>query len=121
MSKANKAKKLIPKTAKDCEISEEMTEDIINFYYSELRKKMESLDHNSIGIPVLGTFKVSKPKITKSVKKLTEILSLDKPESFDKIRRFNITTEVRDKQKELLEKIQKEDEDRKQRYKDLGK
>ena len=63
MSKANKAKKLIPKTAKDCKISEEMTEDIINFYYSELRKKMESLDHSSIGIPVLGTFKVSKPNV----------------------------------------------------------
>ena len=82
MSKANKAKKLIPKTAKDCKISEEMTEDIINFYYSELRKKMESLD---------------------------------------KIRRFNLTTEVRDKQEKLLKKIQKKDEEKKQRYKDLGK
>jgi hypothetical protein len=120
MSKPTKYKLLIPQTAKECNISEEMTTDIVNYYYTALRKKMESLEAHSIGVPILGTFYVSKPKLTKSVNLLTYILEDNKPESFKKIKRYNLTTDMRDKQQKLLDNINKDEKERDYKKKNMG-
>ena len=120
MSKTKRAKELISKTAKKCKVSEELTGDVVNFYYTELRKKMEKLEDVTIGIPSLGTFSISKPKLKKSIKKITEMLISDKPESFKLLKRFNLSTEIRDKQQVLLNKLEKKENERtelKARYK----
>ena len=117
MSKQRKAKTLIPKTAKDCKVSEELVGDVVNFYYTELRKKMEALEDVSIGVPSLGTFSISKPKIVKSIAKITEMLSSDRPESFKLLKRYNLSTEIRDKQQSLLDKLELEKNERDQRKK----
>jgi len=107
MSKSKKSKTLIPKTAEQCNVSEELAEDVIDFYYSELRKEMESLNTHRIRVPVLGTFIVSRPKLIKSINRLTEILSGDKPEDFDKIEEFKLKDKTKEKQEELLTRINK--------------
>jgi len=54
-----KAKLLIPNLSKKINTSEEKINDVVNFYYSELRKKIESLEVDRIRIPRLGVFYVS--------------------------------------------------------------
>jgi len=120
MSKTKRSKELIPKTAKDCNVSEELVGDVVDFYYTELRKKMEGLEDVSIGVPVLGTFIVSKPKLKKSIEKISEMLSSDKPESFKLLKRYNLSTEIRDKQQRLLDKLEKENNERDSRKKNMG-
>ena len=120
MSKQKKAKELIPKTAKDCNVSEELVGDVVDFYYTELRKKMEALEDVSVGVPALGTFIVSKPKLKKSIKKITEMLSSDRPESFKLLKRYNLSTEIRDKQQRLFNKLEKEQDERDRRKKNMG-
>jgi len=120
MSKTKRAKELIPKTAKDCNVSEELVGDVVNFYYTELRKKMEALEDVSISVPALGTFIVSKPKLRKSIDKITEMLSSDKPESFKLLKRYNLSTEIRDKQQLLFDKLETEKNERDQRKKNIS-
>ena len=99
MLKSKKAKSLIPKTAEECKVSEELTTDVVNFYYTKLRKKMEALEDPYIGVPSLGIFKVSKRKLKHSINKLTEIIKSDSQESFKMIKRFKISEALRDKQR----------------------
>jgi hypothetical protein len=121
MSKQRKAKALIPKTATDCNVSEELVGDVVDFYYTELRKKMEALEDVSIGVPALGTFSVSRPKLKKSIEKITEMLSSDGPESFKLLKRNNLSTEIRDKQQSLLNKLENEKNERDDRKKNMEK
>lgn len=120
MSKVTKSKSLIPKTAKDCKVSEELAEDVIDFYYSSLRKEMESLQVHRIRVPILGTFVVSRPKLIRSIERLTKILSEGKPEDFDKIQQYNLTGELKKRQEELLNKINTDYDEREQRRNSVG-
>ena len=119
MLKSKRAKELLPKTAKECEVSEELATDVVSFYYTKLRKQMESLDEPRIGVPILGTFVVSKPKLKRSVDKLTRILSDDSPESFKKIKKYKLTEGMRDMQQSLLSKIEDDEQERRQIKRDL--
>lgn len=119
MLKSKKAKTLIPKTAEECKVSEELATDVVNFYYTKLRKKMESLEEPRIGIPILGTFIISKPKLVRSISKLTRILSDDSPESFKKIKKYKLTEGMRDMQQNLLDKIEKDEQERERLKRDL--
>lgn len=120
MLKSKKAKSLLPKTAKECKVSEEFATDVVDFYYTRLRKKIESLQEFRIGVPILGTFTVSKNKIKKSVDKLTKILTDGSPESFERIKKYKLTEEMRDMQQLLLNKIEKDEQEKKCRKKDMG-
>ena len=119
MLKSKRAKQLLPKTAEECKVSDELATDVVNFYYTKLRKQIESLKSARIGVPVLGTFIVSKPKLKKSIDKLTRILSDDSPESFKKIKKYKLTEGMSDMQQSLLNKIEKDEQERKQLKRDL--
>tara|TARA_R110000772_G_scaffold265784_1_gene387510 strand:+ start:3471 stop:3866 length:396 start_codon:yes stop_codon:yes gene_type:complete len=120
MLKSKKAKSLLPKTAKECKVSEELATDVVDFYYTKLRKKIESLQDFRIGVPILGTFTVSKHKIKRSVDKLTKILTDGSPESFERIKKYKLTEEMRDMQQLLLNKIEKDEQEKDCRKKDMG-
>lgn len=121
MLKSKRAKSLIPKSAKDCDVSEELTTDVVNFYYTRLRKEMESLKSDRIGVPILGTFIVSKPKLKKSLEKLTTILTDGTPESFQKIKKYKLTEGMRDIQQDLMDKIIKDEQEREYLKANVGK
>ena len=106
MPKPTKAKSLIPKTAKNCGQEEEVVRDVVDFFYGKLRKKLESLEEPLISIPVLGTFKARSSKLKRSINTLTILLESDKPESFAKIEKYNLDTNLRDKQQRLLYKVE---------------
>lgn len=121
MLKSKRAKSLIPKSAKDCDVSEELTTDVVNFYYTRLRKEMESLKSDRIGVPILGTFVISKPKLKRSLKKLTTILTDGTPESFQKIKKYKLTEGMRDIQQDLMDKIIKDEQEREYLKANVGK
>ena len=121
MLKSKRAKSLIPKSATDCNVSEELTTDIVNFYYTRLRKEMESLNSHRIGVPILGTFVVSKPKLKRSLEKLTTILTDGTPESFQKIKKYKLTEGMRDMQQDLMDKMIKDEQEREYLKANVGK
>jgi len=104
-----------------CKVEGELVGDVVNHYYTNLRKKLESLEDPIVGVPVLGTFKARRSKLDKSVKFLTDLLSGKRPESFDKIEKYNLDIKLRDKQQSLIDKIDEIENEKLQRKNDLGK
>lgn len=97
-----KAKEIIPKLSKKLNLSEELVNDIIDFYYSELRKKIESLDVDRIRVPGLGVFYVSQNKLKTSIDTINYLMQSDKEKDFKTISRYNLNTTVLEKQNTLL-------------------
>jgi hypothetical protein len=58
-----KAKDFIPEIATKLGVKEEMVEDLINFVFSQQKKKMSSLQHLQVCIPYLGLFRLSYKKL----------------------------------------------------------
>lgn len=114
-----KAKKLIPKTSEDLELSEELVSDVVGFYYTELRKKMESLSDSRIRVPVLGVFYASSKKLQKSIDTLTHIIETEQPKDFRGITVRNDMMKRLKDQKKLLRKIIVEKADYDERRKNL--
>lgn len=58
-----KAKTLIPDVAKLLNTSSDLIEDVINYYWTEVRKNLSSLKHQRIHITNLGDFVIKHWKI----------------------------------------------------------
>ena len=121
MAKPKKAKNLIPKTAKECNLSEEKTSDIVNFFYLELAEKIEDMDDPIIRIPVLGTMRLSKVKLNKSVSKLHAYLTDSTKGTFKSMKRYTRNKERYEHQKEALRIIKEHDNEITKRKENLGK
>jgi len=67
-----KASKIYKIVSEDLNIHEKLVEDLVQFYYKELRSKMSSLSHTRINVEGLGHVMV-KPKIVEQA-----ILRLEK-------------------------------------------
>lgn len=60
--------------AKEAEVHKDVVEDIIAFYYSQLRKNLSNLTDTHINISGLGTFSIRKRKLEKTIKRNKDIL-----------------------------------------------
>jgi len=80
-------KLFIKPVAEELGISEILVDDVVGFYYSELRKNLHDMESVSIKVERLGTFKV-KPKEIKSMqlKLAGHLKALDTPETFNQMR-----------------------------------
>ena len=63
MLRPRKAKTLIPDVAKLLNTSSDLIEDVINYYWTEVRKNLSSLKHQRIHITNLGDFVIKHWKI----------------------------------------------------------
>lgn len=115
-----KAKKLIPKTAKKLDVPEEKVSDVVDFYYTELRKEIEQLKVTRIRVPVLGTFYFSRKKLEESIDTLTHLTSKKKPEDFKQITIHNSRLKMIDAQKNMVDLINKEQAEYDKRKKSMG-
>jgi hypothetical protein len=106
-----KAKTLIPKTAEKLELSEELVADVVDFYYTELRKRMEGLQNNRLYVPKIGTFYISEKKIKESVDTLNHIVSTSEPASFKEIGILNDKRNLLELHEETHKRIIKEREE----------
>jgi nucleoid DNA-binding protein len=65
-----KAKDLIPQVAKETNLSEETINNIIGFYWREVRKSLSSLKHSRVHITNLGDFVTKHWKIDDKIEML---------------------------------------------------
>lgn len=63
MLKPKKAKEFIPELATKLNLSENLVEDIIDFYWQDVRKSLSSLKHSRIHLTNLGDFTVKHWKL----------------------------------------------------------
>ena len=57
------SKELIKQTTEELNLDEELVNDIITFYYSEVRNCLRDLEHYNIQVSYVGTFKIKKNKL----------------------------------------------------------
>lgn len=114
-----KAKSLIPKTAEQLELPEELVADVVDFYYTEIRKRMEGLQNNRLYIPKIGTFYISQKKLESSIETLTHIVDTSKPATFKEIGILNAKRNLLGLQEETYKRILKEREEY-ERKKNMG-
>ena len=100
-----KAKNLVSDVAKQLDKPVEEVNDVVDFYYKELRAKMEKLETPRIFVPELGVFYESKKKIEESISKLTVIVNKAKPEKFKEISIIETKKSLIEQQKGILEKV----------------
>lgn len=65
-----KAKELIPETAKELGLPEELVNDIVTFYYHEVRKSLSGLDHVRVHLTNLGDFTIKHWKLDEKIQML---------------------------------------------------
>lgn len=65
-----KAKELIPETANDLGLSESLVQDIVTYYYQEVRKSLSSLKHARVHLTNLGDFTIKHWKIDEKIEML---------------------------------------------------
>lgn len=60
--------------AKECEVHEDLVEELVRFFYNEVRKHLEELDHTRILLPNLGTFILRKGRLERAIKRHKDML-----------------------------------------------
>ena len=75
-----KAKQFIPQVAEELSLQESLVEDVISYYWQEVRKSLSKLKHNRVHITNLGDF------TTKHWKLNDKIQQLEKWEENNKLR-----------------------------------
>ena len=60
---------IVKQVAEDMDIPVSTVDDIISFYYKEVRKNLSSLDHLRIDLPGLGHFVIKKKAVDRLSKK----------------------------------------------------
>jgi len=69
-----KVKKIYEAVAEDLNLNKDLVEDLVEFYYKDVRKLLTNLEYPRINVDGLGQF-VSKPKaVSGSIEKITKSL-----------------------------------------------
>lgn len=100
--KPTKGKDLIKKTADDLNLSEELVKDVVDFYYSVVAKKIESLKYPTLFLHGLGTLRLSRRKLTRDIAGLEHLLNSSYEEDFRKVIKHNLSKELMDKKIDSL-------------------
>lgn len=101
--KPTKGRTLIKKTADDLGVSESLTQDVVDFYYSTVRKKIEAMKNTTIFLHGLGTLRLSRVKLQRDITGLKKLLSSNEQEDFKKVIKYNFTKEQLIQKEEALE------------------
>jgi hypothetical protein len=121
MSKATRAKSLIPKTAEELGKDPILVQDVVDFYYTNLRKMMHSFDYHRINVPFLGTFEIRKSRLEKLIRISDWVIKNEPADNFQKIKKHKQFEERIELGEKLLIKINEDEQKRAERYMDLGK
>mgnify|MGYP001190820003 FL=1 len=60
--------------ALECEVHPDLVEELVRFFYGNIRKNLEELDHTRVLLPNLGTFILRKNRLEKSIKRHKDML-----------------------------------------------
>lgn len=100
-----KAKTLIPKVAKQLHVPEELVEDVINFYFKSVRKKIEKLTTDRVRVTGLGVIHVRPEKLRESIDKLNNALNSENGKSFKRIVKRKKLEEALEEQQIFMSKL----------------
>ena len=67
-----KAKDFIPEVAKQLSLPQNLIEDVVSYYWQEVRKSLSALKHSRIHITNLGDFTIKHWKIDDKIKMLEQ-------------------------------------------------
>tara|TARA_R110001592_G_scaffold126655_4_gene338056 strand:+ start:4575 stop:4961 length:387 start_codon:yes stop_codon:yes gene_type:complete len=67
-------RKFFKEIAEECEVHPDLVDEFVRFFYNEIRKNIESLDHTRIRIPNLGTFITRKGRLDRAIKRHKDML-----------------------------------------------
>ena len=67
-------KSYFKKVAAECEVHPDLVEELVRFFYGNIRKNLENLDHSRVLLPNLGTFILRKNRVEKSIKRHKDML-----------------------------------------------
>jgi len=101
--KPTKSKKLISQTAKELGVSEILVQDVVDFYYTTVRKKMESLNYPTLYLHHIGTLRLSRKKLQNSIDGLSRLLNSNEQDDFKKVVKYNLTREMLEQQLQAME------------------
>lgn len=79
-----KPKLIIKQVSEELDISESMIDDIVSFYYKQVRLNLSSLENLKINIPGLGDFIMRKELVKKLIKKQESFRNATDTETFSK-------------------------------------
>jgi nucleoid DNA-binding protein len=111
------SKHFIQPTAEELECDATLINDVINFFYAQVKKDLNELAHYNVHINELGTFSVVKKRIKPLMDRHKKHLDVLTKESFDQV---VIRKKMEHKYQnfiKLKELIQEESERRKEFYK----
>lgn len=79
------SKHFIKPTADKLDCSVELVDDVVSFFYSDVRRSLTEMEGPNIHIDCLGTFKAKPKELPKLVAKLKKNLDVLKPETFSQM------------------------------------
>jgi hypothetical protein len=65
---------MIEEIAKECEVHPNLVDAFVRFFYGEVRKHMEELDHTRIRLPNLGLFITRKGRLDRAINRHKDML-----------------------------------------------
>lgn len=85
MLKPIKAKDLIPAVVAICDLKKNEVEDIVNFYWREVRRSLSSMKHTRVHVTNLGDFKVKHWKLQEKIDRLEKFEESNRQKGLQKI------------------------------------
>jgi nucleoid DNA-binding protein len=70
-----KPEKIIKQVSEDLDLAETMVDDIVSFYYKEVRKTLSNLEHIRVDVVGLGNFVIKKGSVEKMTKKYQNLMN----------------------------------------------
>lgn len=108
-----KAKEFIPEVAKELNIPEHIVEDVIDYYWQEVRKSLSSLKHVRVHLTNLGDFTIKHWKIEDKILKLEQWEENNRQKGLQQITaRFKTAESIfqlKDIKKKVEEEVQRKD------------
>ena len=105
-----KAKTLYKEVATDLALDESLVKDILDFYWSSLRKQMSNLTAVRLDVMNLGTFEIMPKTLERTIEAYKNYQSVPVPKTFSRYEAYSL---IEERLKRLLE-IQQELESYKQ-------
>jgi len=96
-----KVKSLYLEIAKELEVSEELVEDVVSFYWKEIKNKLEESDQINVGISEFGTFEIRKRQVEYQIMKYKGLVKYIKPTTYTK----HVLLDIAVKKLERFEKL----------------
>ena len=108
-------KHFVQPTSEKLSLNLTLVEDVVSFYYTELRKTLSNLECHNIQVEGLGSFKIKNKELPKLIKKYENHLNVISPETFNQMA---IKKDIEDKLNKVLnvQGLIKNDQKRKQEF-----